>query len=532
MTAWDLHATGIYVAIGLAAALLLVIALFTIAVARAVHRVRPPAMPSGPVHPSESAATREAQRSEAGEGAAQSGRSPAGSATGSGSGSGASQPVKPKTILIAEDDPVISLALSLRLKRLGFEVWCSPDAFHALLGSERLHPDAVILDVAMPGGDGLALCEILASDPARATMPRIVHTSHADQATRRRCRELGAHHVEKSSRSWQQIRAILEEHFGPLEEASRPAGDSESFQQDAARHAATPSFSPANAPVCGRARVTCIGPERRLGQIERQLRDLGASPLLIEDTDDGFWTCVSDKPHLIILDGDLPVNERRTLTTRLNEHPATRDLPIAILAGSEGIDGDLTTRGRILALPREPSDGDLLRELRPLIPLGPDETPIPKPAVAGDGTESSDVTESTILCIDDDPEIAYALSMRLAPYGIGVRSATSGSEGIRDSLGRTPDLILLDLKMPDGEGNYVLSRLKSHPLLEDIPVVFLTAESNPAVARQMLSLGAVGFLSKPVSWNDLFTEIGRHIELPDQLIHDYHLPDQHLLTAR
>ena len=531
MTIWNSVPTGMYVAIGAAALLLLGIAVFTVAVVRALHRASMPAPQAGPPRPT--APGEESRRDMHKAGATEPGNSAADTAAAPSPREAMAQPGRRRTILIAEDDPVISLSLSLRLKRLGFDVWCSPDALHALMGSERLNPDAAILDVAMPGGDGLAVCEMLASDPARAQMPRIVHTSHADQQTKLRCRELGAHYVEKSSRSWQQIRAILERYFGPLEERV-PAETAPSLQDHASSanakpdRTAPPSFSPVNASVCGRARLVCVSPADRLAPVERQLANLGALPISVNNLDNAFWTCVSDKPHLVVLDGTVRPADLQALITRFREHPVTRELPLAVVGRNDGVTADMMRSGYVLVLPPQPSDEDLLRELRVWIPLGASEMPIPKP---GHAVESPEEQYPTILCIDDDQEISYALSTRLEPYGIHVRAAISGSDGIHDALGHTPDLILLDLKMPDAEGNYVLSRLKSHPLLENIPVVFLTAESSRAVARQMVSLGAVGFLSKPVRWEDLFTEIGRHVELPEQLIRDYNLRDEQLLAT-
>jgi CheY-like chemotaxis protein len=93
-----------------------------------------------------------------------------------------------------------------------------------------------------------------------------------------------------------------------------------------------------------------------------------------------------------------------------------------------------------------------------------------------------------------------------------------------------PDLILLDLKMPNGQGNYVLGKLKDNPRTKDIPVIILTMDTTAGMRREMLSLGANAFLTKPVHWPDMFAEMGRCIKLPKQLLIDYHLPEQLTLS--
>ncbi len=451
-----------------------------------------------------------------------------------------------KTVLVAEDDPDVAWSLSLRLERLGFQVWRSPDALHALLGAERIRPDAAILDVAMPGGNGLAVCEMLASDPGMAQIPRIIHTSRADEATKARCRELGAHYIEKTSNSWRQIQSILErccasnreptdESAGNAPSATAPTATEASPQHDAPTEPASASsaVTPDKSPVCGRARVLCIdGPAGELATVEQQLTDLGASVIRTSDKEEGFWTCFTEKPLVVILDGAASGKGLRDLVARFQEHPVTRTLPLVVIGNNDGIAPGTGETEHVLVLPRRPSDDDLLREVGRFIPLGTNNIAVAAQNELPDASSGSPEDQRlTILCIDDDPEIAYAVSMRLEPYGVDVRAALTGSAGFRDALRCKPDLILLDISMPDGEGNYVLGRLKSHSALKAVPVVILTSDGNRAVCRQMLSLGAVSFLTKPVRWQELFAELGQHVRLPERLVRDYKLPAELLLAT-
>ena len=146
-------------------------------------------------------------------------------------------------------------------------------------------------------------------------------------------------------------------------------------------------------------------------------------------------------------------------------------------------------------------------------------------------TRRSDCEESlTVLCIDDDPVVARSIAIRLQPYGIKVKGADNGTQGYLLGVTAQPDLILLDLKMPNGQGNYVLGKLKDNPRTKDIPVIILTMDTTAGVRRQMLSLGADAFLTKPVDWHEMFAEMGRCIKLPKQLLIDYHLPEQLTLS--
>jgi DNA-binding response OmpR family regulator len=113
------------------------------------------------------------------------------------------------------------------------------------------------------------------------------------------------------------------------------------------------------------------------------------------------------------------------------------------------------------------------------------------------------VKRPRILCIDDDPGISDALSLRLDRYGIDVVPAFQGMEGFWKALDARPDAVICDLVMPGGEGNHVVSRLKSHALTQDVPILILTGHKNPAVKRQMLSVGVSAYLTKPLVFADL-----------------------------
>jgi DNA-binding response OmpR family regulator len=122
-----------------------------------------------------------------------------------------------------------------------------------------------------------------------------------------------------------------------------------------------------------------------------------------------------------------------------------------------------------------------------------------------------------------------SIALRLERYGIEVKGSENGEQGFFLGLREKPDLILLDLRMPNGEGNYVLGRFKDHSRTKDVPIVILTGETNPAVRRELFSSGAAGFLSKPVSWKAFLEELGRHVQLPRQLITDCRLSEEELL---
>lgn len=103
-----------------------------------------------------------------------------------------------------------------------------------------------------------------------------------------------------------------------------------------------------------------------------------------------------------------------------------------------------------------------------------------------------------ILAIDDVPANLYLLELALQQE-YQFRIASSGAEGLRLAHDDPPDLILLDVMMPDMDGYEVCRLLKQDPRLQDIPVMFVTAQTGADAEAKGLALGAADYLCKPVN---------------------------------
>jgi diguanylate cyclase (GGDEF)-like protein/PAS domain S-box-containing protein len=119
--------------------------------------------------------------------------------------------------------------------------------------------------------------------------------------------------------------------------------------------------------------------------------------------------------------------------------------------------------------------------------------------------------KKTILVVDDLPENIDVLSAILSSE-YNVKVATSGAQALMVAT-QQPDLILLDILMPEMDGYEVCRRLKSAPAISDIPVIFITALESDEDEMKGLSLGAVDYLSKPVRASIALARIRSHLEL-------------------
>lgn len=322
------------------------------------------------------------------------------------------------TILIADDDEDVVDLLSRRCITLGLEVDTASNAMTALGKAEEHLPDVVILDIDMPYGNGLSVCEMMAAHDELCCIPVIILTGSKNEEIVRRCHELCAYYVLKSPDLWLRVEPVLQEILSASGQtiASMPS-----------------------CPLSGH-------------------RDSAANPNLTtaEESLESEENSLTTEP--------VPTSQNRDdETMELSEPTNLMDTVFAILAAEEG---------------------DNLWE----------------PDSSGD-TERSD--QPWVLSIEDDDDIALALKLRLQKIGIQVIRAEGGIGGYRKAFTEAPHAIILDYELPDGNGDYVLRRLKESPATCSIPVIVLTGRKESSIERQMRGLGASEFLTKPFDWNRL-----------------------------
>jgi putative two-component system response regulator len=103
-----------------------------------------------------------------------------------------------------------------------------------------------------------------------------------------------------------------------------------------------------------------------------------------------------------------------------------------------------------------------------------------------------------LLIIDDEPTIRESLEALLAHEGYRLELAQDGPQGLAAALSLRPDVILLDVMMPGMDGYEVCRRLRADPLLNEVPIIMVTALDDRASRLQGLEAGADDFLSKPI----------------------------------
>lgn len=117
----------------------------------------------------------------------------------------------------------------------------------------------------------------------------------------------------------------------------------------------------------------------------------------------------------------------------------------------------------------------------------------------------------TILYIEDDPGSQTLVQRTLTFAGYRVVVAARGLEGLEMAVKELPDLILMDINLPDLSGREVTTRLRSDRRFRDVPIVALTALSQGGEREKALAAGATGYLTKPIDIDKLPGQVGRYL---------------------
>ena len=117
----------------------------------------------------------------------------------------------------------------------------------------------------------------------------------------------------------------------------------------------------------------------------------------------------------------------------------------------------------------------------------------------------------TILVIEDNEQNMYLCSYILTSRGYGVVQARSGRDGIASALEHQPDLIILDIQLPEMDGYAVARELKGNPETKSIPVVAVTSYAMMGDRERILAAGCEGYMEKPINPETFMGEIENHL---------------------
>lgn len=113
----------------------------------------------------------------------------------------------------------------------------------------------------------------------------------------------------------------------------------------------------------------------------------------------------------------------------------------------------------------------------------------------------------SVLLVEDDSKLTLAMGIRLKSIGYGVTTASDAIGAISQARKHEPDVIVIDINLPGGDGFIVAERLQTLTQTAATPIIFMTASKKPGLEARAKELGAIAFLEKPFDASQLSNAI-------------------------
>lgn len=126
-------------------------------------------------------------------------------------------------------------------------------------------------------------------------------------------------------------------------------------------------------------------------------------------------------------------------------------------------------------------------------------------------------TPKNILIADDNSNNLKVLSETLSEFGYNIRIATDGKSAVNSAFAQIPDMILLDIHMPEMDGYETCSALKKDVRTKDIPIIFISALNESFNKIKAFKLGAVDYLTKPIQMEETKARVDVHLKLKEKI---------------
>jgi two-component system, NtrC family, sensor kinase len=367
------------------------------------------------------------------------------------------------TVLIVDDSLTVRMDLAEAFEAAGFRTILCATAAAAREALASGSVELAVLDVLLPDGDGIALLEELRASPAAGEIVVLMLSSEAEVKDRLRGLQTGA-----------------DEYVGkPYDRSYVVARAGELLQQRPA------------AAVPGRTLVLVIDDSATVrDELGRALELEGYAVLTAATGEEGLHLAAGSRPAAVVVDGLLPGIDGATVVRRIRLDAALRHTPCLLLtaSGDRGAELQALDAGADAFVRKGEDLGMILARLGAVL----------RTATAGVGSEktASLLAPKRILAVDDSETFLQELGQALRGEGYDAVLVRSGEAALEMLAVQPVDCILLDLLMPGLGGKETCQRIKSAPVVRDIPLIILTAVSEREAMIEGLSTGADDYISK------------------------------------
>jgi len=382
-----------------------------------------------------------------------------------------------ETVLIVDDSLTVRMDLAEAFETAGFRtLTCSTLAeARGILAREPVN--VAVLDVLLPDGDGVDLLGEIRASHATARIAILMLSTETEVKDRIRGLQTGA-----------------DEYVGKPYDANYVVARALQFLRAGSA-----------APAADRPCILIIDDSPTFREEMRQaLEDAGYAVLAATSGEEGLRVAADRRPNAIVVDGMLPGIDGANVIRRVRLDAAMQGIPCLLLTASEDRGSELRAldAGADAFVRKDESFDVFLAKLGATLR-----------SVAGraSGATASLLGPKKILAVDDSLTYLHELADMLRDEGYDVVLARSGEEALELLAVEPVDCILLDLLMPGLGGQETCRRIKSAPIVRDIPLLMLTALEDRAAMLEGLGAGADDYISKASDFDVLKARVRAQI---------------------
>ncbi len=397
----------------------------------------------------------------------------------------------PKTILVVEDNE-LNLKLVKGLLTLGkFNTLTAPDAETGLELARTHRPDLILMDIQLPGLDGLSATRMIKSDENLRHIPVVALTSYAMHGDDLKAKAAGCNGYVTKPIDTRNFIKILESYLQNDFYSKRPLSD---FVRQK--------------PV-----ILIVDDEPK--NVKLLAANLSNSPFQLEKAYSGQEALEKVRtilPDLILLDVMMPEMDGYEVTRRIKSDPELKQIPIVMVTSLDGSEEKVKglNAGAEEFLSKPVHTVELTARINSMIRLKQYQEQLSSRRTSqvhfSDANETFDEEEplkSRILLVEDSVIDLKLIKKSISGVDAEILSVTNGEEAIHIATNEFVDLILLDVILPGINGYEVCERLKSKEETADIQIVLLTCLGDLDSRIRGVELGCDDFLIKPVNGREL-----------------------------
>lgn len=377
-------------------------------------------------------------------------------------------------ILIIDDDAEVRYTVSQYLNSRGYQTISAEDGEAGIKMAIEKQPFAITLDILLPNTDGWSVLKELKENPLTKDIPVILISILGDKNTGY---SLGAFEYfikpfssEKLLAAFNRLESIVQRHVQKI--------------------------------------VIVDDDELEFEKFTNEFKDERLSIEFIKDSEFAFNKIAEVQPDLIILDLIMPKVDGITLANKLKSNSKTKQIPIIISTAKDLTEEEKKSLNNIVEMIITKTNNqpyDVLKAVRDRIMLIESEISEEEEEFSNQNYEVmengnvSNEQSLEVLIVDDDPDTLFTLNEMVQAAGCKTFLAKSGIECLRILEQTKPDLILLDIMMPDMDGFQTLKNIRSNTDLIDIPVYAVTAKAMVGDKEIILKHGFNDYIAKPVN---------------------------------